>query len=151
MFSHGKYCDMHFLTTLVFTTRSVAKHTEKCIVTWGSNLEHYTSRSKSPARCNSVTEFLLFHNWVASCWWFTSSHITMHGSMNIKHYISILCLVIQMSKFYAKRSFSTPNGVPKSVVSYVTEYWITAKHSCDFEVLRTLRTTVSKLVQVFLA
>jgi len=27
-----------------------------------------------------------------------------------------------MSKFYAKRYFTAPNGVPKSVVSCVSEY-----------------------------
>ena len=40
MFSHGKYCEMHFLMTLVFTTQSVVKHTGKCVVAWGRNLEH---------------------------------------------------------------------------------------------------------------
>jgi len=33
-----------------------------------------------------------------------------------------------MSKFYVKRYFSTPNGVPKFVVSYVSECWITAEY-----------------------
>jgi len=36
-----------------------------------------------------------------------------------------------MSKFYAKIYFSTPIGVPKFVVTYVSEYWINAEHLCD--------------------